>query len=95
MKLIFTGSDGFTKIGWNFTRGKTYEAHQYEKSVYYVISDNDKRYYINIGNSTRTFIHNGKLHHTDTSLELVDSLDSNFMSLQKWRDSQIEKVINE
>jgi hypothetical protein len=83
MKLIFTGSDGFTKIGWNFTTGKTYEAHQYEKSVYYVISDNDKRYYINI------------VHHPDTSLELVDSLDSNFMSLQKWRDNQIEKVINE
>ena len=85
IKLIFTGSDfgGFTKIGWNFTTGKTYEAHQYEKSVYYVISDNDKRYYINIG----------KLHHPDTSLELVDSLDSNFMSLQKWRDNQIESIL--
>jgi hypothetical protein len=82
MKLIFTGSI-FDLGGWHFTRGKTYDVHLYEKSVYYVISDNDKRYYINIG----------KLHHPNTSLELVNSLDSNFMSLQKWRDMQIEKII--
>lgn len=91
MKLIFTGST-CDFGGWHFTTGKTYEAHQYEKSVYYVISDNDKRYHINIAPMV-SYI--GKLRHPVTSLELVDSLDSNFMTLQKWRDSQIEKVINE
>ena len=77
-KLIFTGSI-FDLGGWHFTTGKAYDIHLYEKSVYYVISDNDKRYYITIG----------KLHHPDTSLELVDSLDSNFMTLQKWRDNKL------
>ena len=81
-KLVYTGSI-FDLGGWHFTSGKTYDVHLYEKSVHYVISDNDKRYYINID----------ELHHPDTSLELVDSLDSNFMTLQKWRDNQIESVL--
>jgi hypothetical protein len=91
MKLIFTGSI-FDLGGWHFTSGKTYDVHlpepnpfiKYEKSVHYVISDNDKRYYINID----------ELHHPDTSLELVDSLDSNFMTLQKWRDKQLNTLLD-
>ena len=81
IKLIFTGSI-CDLGGWHFTRGKTYDIYPYENSVHYVISDNDKHYYINIG----------KLHHPDTSLELVDSLDSNFMNLQKWRQQQLNKI---
>ena len=45
MKLVYTGSI-FDLGGWHFTSGKTYDVHLYEKSVHYVISDNDKRYYI-------------------------------------------------
>jgi len=82
MKVVYTGPTCY--LGqWHFTTCKTYDIHLYERSVYYVISDNDKRYYINIGNSLSL----------DSSLELVDSLGSNFMTLQKWRDNQIESVL--
>ena len=45
-KLVYTGITCYFGQ-WHFTRGKQYDMHQHERSVYYVISDNDKRYYIN------------------------------------------------
>lgn len=45
-KLVYTGPTCY--LGqWHFTRGKQYDMHQHERSVYYVISDNDYKYYIN------------------------------------------------
>jgi len=73
IKLIFIGSicDIYPQRkdlgGWHFTRGKTYDIYPYE-NVHYVISDNDKHYYINIDNL------------------------SDFMTLQQWREQQINKL---
>ena len=82
MKIIYTGPTCY--LGqWHFTKCKKYDVHLYERSVYYVIADNDKRYYINMGGSRST----------DRSLELVDSLGSNFMTLEQWRDNQLNKIL--
>ena len=84
-KIVFTGPTCY--LGqWHFTTCKTYDIHLYERSVYYVIADNDIRYYINIDNSrspdrSQKFV-----------LEIVDNLGSNFMTLQQWRDNQLNKV---
>jgi len=80
-KIVYTGPTCY--LGqWHFTTCKTYDIHLYERSVYYVIADNDIRYYINIGNSRSTSI----------SLESVGILGSNFMTLEQWRDNQLNKV---
>jgi hypothetical protein len=45
-KLVYTGITCY--LGqWHFTRGKQYDMYQHERSVYYIISDNDYKYYIN------------------------------------------------
>ena len=45
-KLVYTGITCY--LGqWYFTRGKIYDMYQHERSVYYIISDNDYKYYIN------------------------------------------------
>ena len=45
-KVVYIGPTCY--LGqWHFTRGKQYDIHQHERSVYYVISDNDYKYYIN------------------------------------------------
>ena len=86
-KIVYTGPTCY--LGQcHFTSGKTYDIHsnkalRYEGSVYYIIADNDIWYYINMGNSRSPY----------NSLEIVDSLDSNFMTLQKWRNNQIESVL--
>ena len=81
-KIVYTGPTCY--LGqWHFTTCKTYDIHLYERSVYYVIADNDIRYYINMGNSRSTSI----------SLESVGILGSSFMTLEQWRDSQLEKIL--
>ena len=47
-KIVYTGPTCYFGQ-WHFTRGKQYDMYQHERSVYYVISDNDKHYYINNG----------------------------------------------
>ena len=80
-KIVYTGPTCY--LGqWHFTTCKTYDIHLYERSVYYVIADNDIRYYINIDNSRSP----------DSSLESVGILGSNFMTLEQWRDNQLNKV---
>jgi len=84
-KIVYTGPTCY--LGqWHFTTCKTYDIHLYERSVYYVIADNDIRYYINIGNSRSPD------KSVPFSLEIVDNLGSNFMTLQQWRDNQLKKV---
>ena len=87
MKIIYTGPTCY--LGqWHFTKCKTYDIHLYERSVHYIIADNDKRYYINCANSRSKAAPLA----FDKTLEIVDSLGSNFMTLEQWRDNQLNKV---
>jgi hypothetical protein len=85
-KIVYTGPTCY--LGqWHFTTCKTYDVHLYERSVYYVMADNDIPYYINMGNSRSTYI----------SLEsgilgLFPEINSSFMTLEHWRENQLNKV---
>lgn len=88
MKIIYTGSTGY--LGqWYFTKCKTYDVHLYhlyERSVYYVIADNDERYYINVGNSSSLVDSLGNAY------RLGSKIVSNFVTLEQRRDNQLNKV---
>ena len=49
-KIVFTGPTQYLG-GWHFTRGKIYDMYLSEQisssNLFYIISDNDKQFYIN------------------------------------------------
>jgi hypothetical protein len=80
-KLVYTGPTCY--LGqWHFTRGKIYDMYLSEqisssnlsqikmKPFFYIISDNDKQFYIN-NESTKSY----------------------FITLDKWRELQINKIL--
>jgi hypothetical protein len=75
-KIVYTGPTCY--LGqWHFTTCKTYDVHLHERSVYYVIADNDIRYYYII----------------DDGGEISSYPQHCFMDLMLWRSQQIESVL--
>ena len=99
-KILYTGPTCTIGIArsWNFTKNKLYDIHPYEYTpdVFFIVSDNNLEYYLN----TYDVEHYKPVKILDKSLpttlsSLDDMPDNNFIlvELDKWRDQQIESVL--
>jgi hypothetical protein len=87
-KLVFTGPTQY--LGqYHFTRGKIYDVYSYSITTNYIVADNDIRafFYKSIINSEVFFIDK------EMSLQDITKLDRNFITLDKWRELQINKIL--
>lgn len=78
-KLVYTGPTCY--LGqWHFTRGKIYDVHIYYSKILYIMADNELRYYINTEENLHYFYQ--------------DHYSKNFVTLDKWRELQVNKILN-
>jgi hypothetical protein len=100
-KILYTGPTCTIGIArsWNFTKNKLYDIHPYDEytpDVFFIVSDNNLEYYLN----TYDVEHYKPVKILDKSLPITlssldDMPDNNFIlvELDKWRDKQIESIL--
>jgi hypothetical protein len=62
---------------YHFTRGKIYDVYPYSITTNFIVADNDIRFFID----------------KEMSLQDITKWNRNFITLDKWRELQINKIL--